>query len=174
MHRTGHYGAGLLAWAPVGYALLSVDPTLAFVGGLGVLLLSTLPDVDLALPFVAHRGVTHTLVFLLAVSGALAVLGWHLGGTADGATTGPATVASGPAAGAAFGFLVGVVGVGSHLLSDVLTPMGVPLLWPVTDRRYSVQLTPSRNPVANWTLLLLGLLATAAALLVTGTVAVPA
>lgn len=173
MHRTGHYGAGLLAWAPVGYALLSIDPALAFVGGLGVLLLSTLPDVDLALPFVAHRGVTHTLAFLLAVSGALAALGWHLGGTVEGATTGPAA-ASGPAAGAAFGFMVGVVGVGSHLLSDVLTPMGVPLLWPVTDRRYSVQLTPSRNPVANWALLLLGLLATAGALLVAGNVAVPA
>lgn len=167
MYSTGHYGAGLLAWAPVGYALLSVDPTLAFLGGLGVLALSTLPDVDLRLPFIAHRGVTHTLAFLLAVSSALAAVGWHLGGTAEG-------VVAGPVAGAAFGFLVGVVGIGSHLLSDVLTPMGVPLLWPVTDHRYSVRLTPSRSPVANWGLLLLGLLATGAALVVAGAVALQA
>lgn len=159
MYQTGHYGAALLAWAPVGYTLLAVDPVLALVGGAGALALATLPDVDHKLPLVSHRGVTHTIPFLLVVSGALAAVGWHLG-------QGSYQPYGGSVRGATFGFVVGVVGIGSHLLADVLTPMGVKLLWPFSRRNYSLRLTPAKNPLANWTLLVLGLLASGAALAV--------
>ena len=58
MYKTGHYGAALLVYAPVGYLLLAVDPALAVVGGAGAVALSRLPDYDLRVPFLDHRGVT--------------------------------------------------------------------------------------------------------------------
>ncbi|PSP40772.1 hypothetical protein BRC63_05265 [Halobacteriales archaeon QH_10_70_21] len=85
MYKTGHYGAALLVYAPVGFVLLSVDPALAILGG-----------------------------------------------------------------------------VGSHLLADVLTPAGVPLLWPLSGRRYSANVATASNPLANYGLLTLGVAACAA------------
>lgn len=159
MYRTGHYGAALLLYAPLGFVLLGVAPAMAFVGGAAVLFLATLPDVDHRLPLVSHRGVTHTLPFLAAVAGALAAAGWYLGLARDAATAAEL---------AAFGAAVGVVGVGSHLLADMLTPAGVPLLWPLSGRSYSWRVARASNVVANWTLLALGVFATGVVLLLAG------
>lgn len=157
MHATGHYGAALLVYAPVGVVLARFDPTLALAGGVGVLALSTVPDFDLRVPFVTHRGITHTLLFTLVVSALLGTVGWQLGQGSyqplgDSATT------------AALGFGIGLLGLGSHLLADLLTPMGVALFWPLSSERYSLSVTRAANPVANWALLALGALATAAVL----------
>ncbi|WP_255149615.1 metal-dependent hydrolase [Halorarius halobius] len=161
MYATGHYGAALLAYAPVGYLLLASDPTLAFVGGAGVLLLATLPDYDLRVPFVSHRGITHTLLFLLGVAALLGAVGWQLG-------QGSYRPLGGPTRAAAFGAGVGVIGVGSHLLADALTPAGVPFLWPLSGESYTLGVARASNTLANWGLLALGVFATAAALLLAG------
>lgn len=158
MRQTGHYGAALLVYAPVGFALLAVDPLLAFAGGAGVLALATLPDFDLRVPLVPHRGPTHTVLFVALVAGLLGAAGWY---AADAAGFDPAVLAL-------FGFGVGVLGVGSHLLADALTPMGVTPFWPLSGRNYTLGLTHADNPVANWLLLALGVLATAVALVVAG------
>lgn len=158
MYATGHYGAALLVYAPVGFLLMRVEPTLALVGGAGVLALSTVPDFDLRLPFVTHRGVTHTLLFTLAASALLGAVGWQLGQESYQPLGGPTTAA-------AFGFGVGLLGLGSHLLADVLTPMGVAVFWPLSSKRYSLSVARAANPLANWGLFALGVFATAAALL---------
>lgn len=155
MYTTGHYGVALLVYAPVAFLLLQVAPVLALVGGIGVIAISTLPDVDHRLPFVRHRSLTHTIPFLLAVSSALAGLGWWLAGTGSGLPGGRVAVA-------AFGFGVGVLGIGSHLLADAITPMGVPLLWPFSRERFTLDLTNSNDRLANGVLLVLGLAATGA------------
>jgi len=155
MYATGHYGAALLVYAPVGYVLLGVDPLLAVAGGAGVLALATLPDTDQRIPLVPHRGPTHSLAFLVVVAAVLGWLGWQAGG-GIGATVGVGRVEL-----AAFAAGVGVLGVGSHLLADMLTPAGVNLLWPLPGPELSLYVTRADNAVANWALLGVGVLATA-------------
>lgn len=158
MLKSGHYGAALLLYAPVGFLLLSTDPLAAFVAGVGVLALARVPDYDLYVPWLSHRGPTHSLLFLvlfaLALAG-LAIVGTdHLGLDAS------------PAVHLSAG--VGALAVASHLLADALTPAGVPLLWPLTGRRFSLHVTVSTNPVANYALLVAGVGITAAIAYVAG------
>lgn len=160
MLRSGHYCAALVLYAPVAFLLLSVDPALAVLGGAGAVGLSRLPDCDLRIPFVDHRGATHSLPFLVLVATALGWLGSLVAGT----------VGTDPEGTAGLGILVGVVAVGSHLLADALTPSGVPLLWPLIRKRYGVSLAAATDPLANYALLCLGLAATVAVGYVTGRV----
>jgi len=144
----------------VGLALLLLAPV-AFVGtylglvaavGLataGVVALCTLPDVDMRLPLVDHRGITHTVL-------AAAVVGLALGGAAWRIAVGAAPASPpGPAA-FAFGFGVGAFAVLAHIAGDVLTPMGVRPFRPFSDARYSLGLVRAANRPANGAALLLG------------------
>ncbi|WP_276257517.1 metal-dependent hydrolase [Haloglomus litoreum] len=159
MYATGHYGMALLVYAPVGHLLLKADPFLAFVGGAGVLALATLPDIDMDLPLVPHRGPTHSLLFLALVAGALGAVGWTIG-------QGPWQPLGGPTRAALFAGGIGVLGVGSHLLADMLTPAGVNLLWPLPAEALSFDVARADNTIANYGLLGLGAFATAAVVLV--------
>jgi inner membrane protein len=154
MFRRGHWGVSLLVFAPIGFALLWLGrPDLALVGGGAMLWLSTLPDVDHRLPGISHRGPTHTLAFALLVGGVGAGAGVGLATVLDGGRT---TLV-------AFGFGIGTLGILAHLLADALTPAGVPVLWPLSGRDYSLYLTRADNAIANYVLLAVGVCATAAA-----------
>jgi inner membrane protein len=142
----GHYGAAMTLYAPVGLAISSLDPVLAVACGVGAVSLSRLPDCDRRLPFVHHRGGTHSLAFLVATAASLGWIGSVLG----------AVVGVNGAVPTVLGAVVGTVAVGSHLLADALTPAGVPLLWPLRDQRYAVALTRAADPVANAGLFVLG------------------
>jgi inner membrane protein len=161
VYATGHYGVALLVYAPAGYLLLRVDPFLAFVGGAGVLALSTLPDVDMDLPFVPHRGPTHSLLFLALVAGPLGAAGWAMG-------QGSWRPVGGPPRTALFAAGIGVLGVGSHLLGDMLTPAGVNLLWPLPADEITFGVTRADSTLANYALLAAGALAAVAVLLAGG------
>lgn len=152
MYKTGHYGAALLAYAPVGYLLLGRRPGLALLGGAGVLTLATLPDTDQRIPLISHRGPTHSLLFLVLVAGALGAAGWLLGENLLPGTQLELAL---------FGALVGVVGIGSHLLADMLTPAGINLFWPLPLDPHSFYVARADNTLANWGLLALGVLVTA-------------
>jgi len=148
MHREGHIGAALLAYAPVGGVALALGfDTFALVGGVVAVGLSMLPDYDQRVPGLDHRGPTHTVWFALLVSLVLAVVG----GLA-GRESGPLAVLGL----AAFGFLVGVVTIGSHILADSLTPAGVRPFAPYQDQYYSYDLARASNPIANYALLAVG------------------
>ncbi|PSP98226.1 metal-dependent hydrolase [Halobacteriales archaeon QS_5_70_17] len=151
MYKLGHWGASLLLYAPVAFALAPTRPGLAVAGGVGVLALAQFPDVDHRLPLVVHRGVTHTLLFAALVG----VAAWA-GALAVEAMLG---VGSEYAPFAAF---VGAFGICSHLAADVITPMGVPLLWPLSRRRFTLSVVYADNTLANYLLLGAGLTATAA------------
>ena len=150
MYRSGHYGAALLAYAPVGlFVSISGYEPLAIVGGVVAVALSTTPDYDRRLPAIDHRGPTHTLVFALLVGAALA--------------GGAAIVVSGPSPFSEvgfvlFAFVVGVVSVGSHLVVDALTPAGVKPFWPISNRRYALNVSRGANTHANYALLGSGVL----------------
>lgn len=156
MRRPGHYGVSMLVYAPFGaWLALAGFPGLAVVGGASVLALSMLPDVDARIPLVPHRGPTHSLLFAVAVGVGLgAALATVVAAFAPDAAGGDARH---------FGFVVGAVAVIAHLLADALTPAGVPLLWPLSGRRFSVSLWPASSPVGNWLLFALGLAAVAGA-----------
>lgn len=128
MMAASHVVVGASAWAvAAGLSdLPGADPQALTAAALGALL----PDIDhpqswagrrlriVSVPLsalVGHRGITHSLVAVIAALAALAVLG--------------STYAAAPVA----------VGYLSHLAADALTPSGVPLLWP-SRRRFTVNL----------------------------------
>lgn len=161
MYRTGHYGVSLLLYAPVGFALLLAGyPAVALLGGAAMLALAPLPDYDLRVPFVEHRGPTHTLAFALLVGGVLGGAGYA---SAPGLGLDPLV------AGVA-GAVVGTYGIVAHLVGDVLTPAGIAPFWPVSSRNYSLDLTRADSTVANTALLALGVLVTVLAAVVGGRV----
>jgi inner membrane protein len=144
MHRPGHYGVALALYAPLGGTLVAYDqPTLALAGGVGVLAVTNLPDVDGKTDLLQHRGPTHSLVFAVLVGVLTAMLAGLLA-----FELGPIAVVGV----AMIGFLVGVLGVIAHLVADVLNPMGVRPFWPFSERRYTVDLVLASNRAANYLL----------------------
>lgn len=155
MYRNGHYGLALLAYAPIGFALLAVGADmLAFVGGAIVVGGAMVPDMDQRVPGLSHRGPTHTVWFAVAV-------GILLGSA--GAGIGRETILFDAGTLSAFGFGIGVLTIGIHLLGDILTPAGIRPFVPFSASEYTLALTRADNTIANYLLLVLGLLAGGAA-----------
>ncbi|NHN49749.1 metal-dependent hydrolase [Halostella sp. JP-L12] len=154
MYQLGHYGLALLVYAPVGAALVREGHVVAaYLGGAVMVGTATFPDCDHRLPFVSHRGPTHSFLFA------------GLFGAAFGAAGSALAPVLGPTVGvdlAAFGFAVGALSVLAHLLGDVLTPMGIRPFWPLSGRSYSFGVTTAKSPIANYALFALGVFATAA------------
>lgn len=148
MYQVGHYGASLFVYAPLGAGVAAAGhETVAIVGGLVCVSLSTLPDCDHQLPFVEHRGPTHTVLFALLVGAALAAAAAVLVDAASPLVD---------VGFVGFAFVVGALSIGSHLLADALTPMGIRPFWPISRRRYTWNVTPAKNPIANYALLAAG------------------
>jgi inner membrane protein len=146
----------LLGYAPVGFALLAVDgDILAFLGGAIVVGGAMIPDIDQRVPGISHRGPTHTVWFALAI-------GTLLGGA--GAVIGQETGVFGTAVLGAFGFGIGVLTIGAHLLADALTPAGIRPFRPLSEAKYTLAITRADNAIANYLLLAIGLFAAGAAL----------
>jgi len=148
MHRKGHVGGALLAYAPVGFVTAAAGfRALAIIGGAAAVAGAMIPDVDQQVPFIDHRGPTHTIWFAVAVG----VVGAVVGGAVGWSTGVVASVGL-----AVFGFVVGGVTIGSHIAADALTPAGVRPFAPVRTRRYTYDVTKAKNPIANYALLGIG------------------
>lgn len=161
MYTKGHCGVTLLAYTPVGFGLLLTGhESAAFTGGVIMLSLMMVPDCDHLLPSLHHRGPTHTLLFAILV------------GTLLGLGTAAFVPYQGtPVEGGLFAFAIGSLAVVAHLMADLLTPMGIEPFWPVSNRRYSLELTSANDTTANYGLLGLGVLVTASGLYLLGGVA---
>jgi inner membrane protein len=156
MYRQGHYGAALIAYAPIVCALVALNYlTPAVLGGVVVVGGAMVPDFDQRIPGVKHRGVTHTVWFAL-IAGVVGGVGGAIVGLSYSII---AAVALG-----IFGVLVGTLAVVAHILADVLTPAGVQPFAPVRDDHYTLDVTRAANPIANYVLLGIGVLVTAGAL----------
>jgi len=120
MHREGHYGASLLAYSPLGFAVTALGfPTAAVGGGALAVVLAMVPDWDQRIPGVAHRGPTHTVHFAAVVAVGTGLLGAGMGVSVS---DGNALVALGAGV---FGATTGAVAILGHIGADALTPMGV-------------------------------------------------
>ncbi|WP_121744471.1 metal-dependent hydrolase [Natronorubrum halophilum] len=158
MYQFGHYGAALLVYAPLGTVVaFGGYETAALVGALACVALSTLPDCDHRLPLIEHRGPTHSLVFAVFVGAGLAALAALFVETSSPFADLGFVV---------FAFVVGTLSIGSHLLADVLTPMGIRPLWPFSRRHYTLEVTRAANPIANYVLFGLGVAAVLAGVVV--------
>ncbi len=154
MYQKGHYGAALLAYAPVGFVVTVAGfQALALAGGAVAVALAMVPDFDTRIPFVDHRGPTHTVWFAVLVGFAVGAAGFLFGQGLGVAST---------VALAGFGFLVGFVTICSHIAVDSITPMGVTPFTPFSARHISYDIVLAKNRVANWLFL------TAGALVATG------
>lgn len=153
MYKAGHYGTAFLVYAPVAFILtyLQLFPHAA-IAGLFIIGFTRIPDWDLFIPFVKHRGITHTFVFVLFIgvfagsglAGALQIVGdltaYWLG---IPATTENLLYAFG------FGFVTGGLSIIAHMLGDIITPMGIQPLRPFRDTRWRYKIAPASSPVAN-------------------------
>ena len=179
----------MLAYAPVGFVLLRERQLgLALLGLLGVLFVEPLPDSDLWVPGLSHRGTSHSLLAALLVGGVIGALGWVVGDRVAvlfaNVLAGLDTAAVGIFAGlfqwtaeqlraldgralATFGFAVGVFGVLVHLLADAITVAGVRPLLPLSRWRVSLSSIRADSSVANNGLFGIGVLVLAVVFLVT-------
>jgi inner membrane protein len=145
MYLLGHLGLALLVAAPVAFVLVRAGRTRAACAGVAALLGSVmLPDADLFVSRLAHRGLTHSVWAALVLGGLFAIVAWRLGG------------GRGPRDRAAFGFGVGATSVVAHLAGDVITPIGIRPFAPLSDVEYSLALVASRDPAANLALFVAG------------------
>lgn len=149
MYFLGHLGIALLCFAPLA-AILSVRGLrrAVQVGAVGFVLTASAPDVDLLLATVPHRGITHTVVAAVTVGLAFGVVGW---------TFRPAKL-GGRGREFCFAAVVGTLGTGTHLLGDVITPMGIRPFAPVSDASYTFSLVYASDAGANAGLLVTGVL----------------
>ncbi|WP_435154894.1 metal-dependent hydrolase [Haladaptatus sp. DFWS20] len=149
MYRPGHYGVALALYAPIGGILVAIGMVNRALLGVGILLaLAMLPDLDSKTTRLNHRGPTHSLAFALLVGLLTGVVAGILAGIVSGISNGMWF--------AGFGLFVGTLAIVSHLLADVVTPMGIRPFWPVSGRHYTLAITPSSDPRANYLLFVSG------------------
>ena len=147
MYVLGHVGISLLLFGPLAGVLLSAGhPLLVGVTGLLLIALAPLPDLDTYTDRLDHRGPTHTVWFALG------------GGLLVGLVAGLGTVfwnqyiSSHPLLPVWIPVWFGgasTLAILGHLVGDLVTPMGLWPFRPVSDRHYTVDLTPSKSPRAN-------------------------
>lgn len=189
MHRKGHIGVTLLLYSPVvlivGHAVEWLLPLLV----LGAVLLADallpvtallrairsrgrfrrvsfspamLPDLDMRLPGVKHRGVTHTVWFAVLCAVLAAAFGLALLSVL-GAVLLPARPFA-LLAGVLFFAYLGFHAVVTHLVGDVITPAGIRPFAPVRSTEYSLGLVKAANPAANALCYVAGLCAVGASI----------
>ena len=125
-----------------------------------MIVVEPLPDYDVRTPLVKHRGFSHTLVFALCVGLVFGIIGALIPQYEAVPGTGLVIADQCATVGfAAIGFFFGTLGIVAHLAADVITPAGIPVLWPINKKRYSYDLVYAKDNVANLGLLFLGLAA---------------
>lgn len=138
MYRLGHVGLALLVLSGVSVLLGLPFYWILWLCAAGAII-APIPDWDLR--WNSHRGVTHSLFFLITVSVLCGVVTSLV--LPHVTQVLPQLQLSGfYAFMTGFGPVAG--GLGTHLLGDVCTYSGIPLLWPA-KRRYSLRLCSSSS-----------------------------
>jgi len=145
----GHLGITLFLCAPLANVLVTSGHRVEVPRWVGLALVVTLvPDFDLYVPWLIHRGVTHSLlaaVCLGVVVAAVVVARWK----------DPLASSEDYVRRATLGFAVGAGSTISHLVGDVITPMGVRPFFPV-DSVFSFNLVYAKDTGANLAFIVIG------------------
>ena len=137
MLREGHLGIGLLVYIPVAAILVIFNYwVLLAIGVWATVIGAGLPDLDTQVRFVKHRGWTHTVWFILLVAIGGSILGklsiqWIFGFFPLVEDVVPQSLGV-----AAAGMFAGgmALGVGSHLIGDLVTQEGLRPFHPILPR----------------------------------------
>lgn len=180
MYGRGHVGIGLLMYAPIALVLIHDDLILFTLLGWGLtIFFSTFPDIDIKISFIPHRGPTHTVWFAVLfgiITGAIGgvtvatliqqgilqpSLWTQLPVSAEQVTPDMQFLTEGTPAirslvTALFMGFVTAWAILSHLVGDVLTPMGIRPFKPFSNNRYTLKWTKAANTTANELLHYLG------------------
>jgi inner membrane protein len=168
MQRLGHIGLALLFTAPLSIvAGLTGGRISMMIIYAPSLMMALVPDNDVWIPFIRHRGITHTLV--LGIPQAV-VIGAVFGSIAASA---PETTSIS----ILLGVLAATVGFLSHLVGDALTvgsgKYGIKPLWPFSRWEFRIGVTRSKSILWNQGLLFIGVGALLAAISVVQSVTTP-
>ncbi|ERJ07403.1 Putative membrane protein [Halorhabdus tiamatea SARL4B] len=161
MYRKGHFGIMLATWSIVSLPLTTLGhPEMAFIGLFIMAWFEPIPDYDFRVPYFSHRGVSHTIWTPLFLGGVFGGFLWWFEtkfALIEMGLSHTGWMAASPIHFAVMGGLFAMIGVFSHFAGDILTPMGLPILWPYSDERFSIELTTAKSPLGNALLLLLGI-----------------
>jgi len=158
MYRKGHIGISLM-FAGIIFAAIPSEYAIPIIGVL--LLTEQLPDLDFKIPFIQHRGYSHTIWAALGV--ATVIAGGVVGGMVYANIHLPSfeTIALFRDPPTTFAVLwVGIVlGFVSHFVGDMITKgtgeYGIQPFAPVTQWESSIQLWNAASPFGN-TILFVG------------------
>ena len=161
MYTKGHIGISLLLYAPImSWLLANGFVGFGIAGFLFVGAFATLPDQDQNVWFLSHRGRSHSIgsAFIFGLSTVLILV---LVFTFSAMFLVPLGSIIGVPPMAIIGFFgfISVFTFISHLLADLLTPSGVRVLRPFSDKKYGAGLVYASNPVANIAFWLIGWIA---------------
>lgn len=165
MLKAGHWGIAMLCYAPIAFGAISQTKAsfpLVVVGAALTSGLCMLPDIDQQLPFVSHRGVTHTIWFALLVGGILGGGVFIIAQYASSLITtyvAPTMQFTGLYTPVNLGWFFGITGlvvVVSHLLGDWLTVMGIRPYAPLWRHKHKLGIVHADNTFANWVLYIIG------------------
>ena len=149
MNKLGHWGIVLFVFGFVVFGLVAREKIRgAKIVTVTGLFMGISPDIDLRIAEFAHRGVTHTVWAALVAGLVLAFLAFCFE---------PLSLA-GRDEEAFYGFLTGFLGVGCHLVGDIITPMGIKPLFPVLATSHTFDIVSAHNQAANLLLLIVGTL----------------
>ncbi len=157
----------MIVLAPVVLALVYFQRYISAVIAAFIMVgLTRIPDWDMHLALIRHRGITHTLTFA-AFMGILT--GIALAGLAHGMEDALTDLIRDmpdalkpfiptPSVVQAFGFgtIIGFLSIVAHLFGDIITPTGIRPLLPFSDTRYRYPVTYASDPLSNIMLFLAG------------------
>lgn len=172
MYKKGHIGLGLILYSPFLLTFLFLDmSTIAFIFGAIFIFLSYHPDIDMKIqrktsflrnkylkaiiPFLSnilnatkHRKITHTIWYSILWGMIIASLLFLYSQEYNFKTRILLTLT---------GFIIGSIGIISHLIGDVLTPMGIKPFYPIKNKKYTLDKVKAKNPYANYGFLIIGI-----------------
>lgn len=145
----GHIGITLFLCAPLANVLVTSGHRAEVPRWVGIALFVTLlPDFDVFIPWITHRGITHSLL-------AAVCLGVVVGVVTAGRWEPIFTSSEDYLRQAMLGFTVGAGSIISHLVGDVITPMGVRPFFPF-DSVFSLNLVYAKDIGANLAFVVVG------------------
>lgn len=80
MHRNGHIGLTFLLLSLIALPFGLGQENIIVIAIIIAAFLSSLPDIDLKMGMVHHRGITHTLLFAILTGGGLGILFGYFSG----------------------------------------------------------------------------------------------
>lgn len=172
MYKPGHVGMALIFVAPISFILNIMEmPGIAALCVFSVMMLTTKPDWDLKMPFVKHRGITHTIYSATFVGVLTAVAFTQVNKISERI----AFISQMNSTNLIIlGFVIGFISIIAHLMADVITITGIqpfsfgklgkyrPFSFISKDTRYQLQWTRADNPIANFLLIFFGFVLTIA------------